>query len=128
MPWTVHVNSEFGYIQTVYRGVITVKEVKESTSEALAHAADDRPHLFLTDVVEADSALSAVDICAIPNQWTELKAHPANKLALLVPAQGKMWYDAQFYEDVCVNRGWNVKVFTQRSAAINWLIGEETAE
>lgn len=29
--------------------------------------------------------------------------------------------DLKFYETVCVNRGWDVKVFTDYSAALDWL-------
>lgn len=29
--------------------------------------------------------------------------------------------DMKFYENVCLNRGWNVKIFTDYDAAIDWL-------
>ena len=58
----------------------------------------------------------------IPDQWDELQANRKNKVTLVVPDGGKTWRDAQFYENVCVNRGWNVKVFTQRKPAIDWLL------
>ncbi len=41
--------------------------------------------------------------------------------ALVVAGGGEMWKDAMFYEDTCRNRGWRVRVFTHRQAAIDWL-------
>lgn len=121
MSWTVARNEQTGHIETVYRGIISNKEVRLSTVAALKLAAPDKVEHFLSDLSEADSELSAVDICVIPDQWTELKANPANKVAVVVPGHGKMWRDGQFYEDVCVNRGWNVKVFANRDDALAWL-------
>jgi len=123
MAWKIQVDPEMGFIHTVYSGTLTERDVKESTVEALALAPGDGPRLFLTDVRDAESRLSTLDIYNVPKQWDALRADRRNKLALVVPGDKKIWSDAQFYETICNNRGWNVKVFAEQAPAIDWLTG-----
>jgi len=125
MAWKIQIDPDSGIIQTVYNGTITVQDVRDQTVEALRLAAGEGSHLFLTDVHNADSGLSTLDIHEVPDQWDELQADQRNKLALVVPEVGKTWRDAQLYETLCVSRGWKVRVFVQRNSAIDWLLGVE---
>jgi hypothetical protein len=43
--------------------------------------------------------------------------------ALLVLPSSVPGPDVQFYEDACRNRGWNVRLFTERERALEWLNG-----
>lgn len=121
MAWTVELNAEYGFIHTVFSGPIRNRDSNKAIEEALALAPGDGPHMFLTDVLNATSRLSVWDIYDIPAYWEDLGANRANRLALVVPAGGRMWEDAMFYENVCRNRGWQVTVFPQIQEAVAWL-------
>ena len=128
MTWKIQVDAEFGFIHTVFGGTLTEQDSKDAIVEALTLARGSGPHLFLTDVLDADSQLSTLAIHDVPRQWDALQANRANKLALVVPEGGKMWSDAQFYETTCVNRGWDVKVFAKRKPAIDWLTAVQSSD
>lgn len=124
MAWKVQFNAEFGFIHIIYSGTITGQDSREVTAQALALAAGDGPHLFLTDVLDAEPQLSTLDIYGQPSDWEAAGANRANKLALVVLKGGKTWEDAKFYETTCRNRGWRVAVFSQYQEAIDWLTGQ----
>ena len=121
MAWTVQLDPEHGFIETVFTGTITKKDSLDATIAARKLAKGQRPHLFLSDVSAAASELSALDICSIPGQWDALNANPEDKLALILPRRGDLKSDGKFYELACVNEGWKVKTFTSRKNAIEWL-------
>ena len=123
MPWNVKLNAELGFIQTVFNGTITNQDSKDAIAEALALALKDGLHMFLTDVLDAESQVFIWEIYDIPSQWESLGASRKNKLALVVPKGGRMWEDARFYETTCRNRCWQVTVFSQHQEAIDWLTG-----
>ena len=123
MVWRVEFNAEWGCIHSVYSGAFTKQDADEATAAALSLAPGDGPHLFLTDLLDADSKLSTVDIYSTPREWEIAGVSRAHRLALVVPEGGRMWNDAQFYETTCCNRGWQVKVFSCKQRAIDWLTG-----
>lgn len=43
------------------------------------------------------------------------------KEAILMPSLQASRQDVEFYETACLNRGFNVKVFRDRQAALDWL-------
>ena len=119
--WKVEVDPKSGVILTVYVGTITKQDALDSAQEALRRATGRGPHLFLTDVLDADSELTVFDIFDVPSHWEAIGSNRRSKLALLVPARGPMWEDSRFYETVCREEGWNVKVFSDKEEAIDWL-------
>ena len=46
---------------------------------------------------------------------------PSSRIAILVPSTGSAREAGQFYETVCLNRGWDAKVFPNRESAMSWL-------
>ena len=122
MPWQVKKNEGLGFIETVYTGVVTKKDSQDATAETLSLATGEGPHLFLSDLSEAQSKLSVMDIYVIPDEWEAAGASRDNRLALVVSERSAEPADVEFYENVTNNRGWNVRVFGDRQAAIDWLV------
>ena len=122
MPWQVDRNEELDLIESVYTGPFTMKDVRDATAKALSLAIGNGPHLFLSDISGAHSELSVMDIYALPDQWEAAQSNRSNKLAVVVSGESLNPGDLQFYENVCKNRGWNVRVFEVRQAAVEWLI------
>ena len=126
MAWKVEVDTERGFIHSVYSGVLTKEDVLAATAETLKIAAGKGPQKFLTEWADATSTLSTSEIFGIPGEWDKAKISRRSVLALVVPKDGPQWEDAVFYETVCQNRGWRVRVFTQRDDAIEWLEKQDT--
>ncbi len=121
MAWKVAMDEENGFIHTVYSDTVTKNDILASTTETLKMLSGKGPQKFLSEWIDAISNLSTLDIFAIPGEWEAFEASKGSVLALVVQKTTKSQKDGKFYENACVNRGWRVRVFTQRNDAIEWL-------
>jgi hypothetical protein len=121
MAWRVGFNTRWSCIHSVFSGPVTTQDSDDATVEALSLARGNVRHLFFTDLMSAESRLSIFDIYYIPEKWLAAGASKANRLVLVAPAEGKLWDDVRFYEHRCCSRGWDVKAFSCRQRAIDWL-------
>lgn len=123
MPYRVERDAEHGVIETVYTGSVTASDVRAAAAEALSLATPTRAELFLTRFESADLRLSTADIFAIPEEFKNLGASHGNRLGVVVTGSGSpSMAEARFYENVCRNRGWEVRVFSSREDAVSWLL------
>jgi hypothetical protein len=58
----------------------------------------------------------------MPQFYEDLHFSRRGRWALIQPAEGPVIKELKFYETVCRNRGWLVKRFSDRQAAIDWLL------
>jgi hypothetical protein len=121
MAWRVEKNKESGFIEIDYTDVVTNRDIQESTMQALSLATPEGPNLFLADLSGSQANLSPLDIYAIPEQWENAQARRSDLLAVVVTETTLPPGDARLVEDVTVNRGWRVRMFLDRRAAIAWL-------
>jgi hypothetical protein len=128
MAWKVEVDSEKGFIHTVYSGVVTKDDILDSMAETVKMLSGKGPQKFFTEWIDAISTLSTTEIFAIPSEWEDSKMNKGSVLALVVQKDDRSQKDAKFYENICVNRGWRVRVFTQRNDAIQWLEDQQIIE
>jgi hypothetical protein len=112
---------ELGLIDIVYTGSITNQTHLEASAEAISLAKGEGPHQFLVDCTNAVSRLSAANIYDIPKLWESVESNRHNRLAIVVPEDAPIQNDAQFFESVTTNRGWNVQLCESRELAIAWL-------
>jgi hypothetical protein len=120
MSWRIEFIAELGCIKLLYAGNVKMQGTLVSTAETLLLARGN-PHLFLVDLLDADLELSATELYSIPREWELAGSSRLSKLAIVVPEQRGMCKDVQFFEDVCCNRGWQVKAFRNRRHTIDWL-------
>jgi len=121
MAWKVTMNHETGFIETTYSGVATIQDITESTMKCLEFAHSEAPLKFLTDLANADLDVSIIGLFKQPDFWEALGFKRVNSLAIIQGVKHKEKGELSFFEDVSVNRGWNVKIFTERQDAIEWL-------
>ena len=122
MSSIVEYNPELRIVQVKYVGRITGDELRKTTIEVLDLAKANSTTLFLIDVSELENVASIFDVYELPKLYGELDADGDSKIALIMPAPDTAAAkDARFYETVCLNRGWQVKVFSERQEAINSL-------
>ena len=126
MPWNVEYNSELGIVQGSYVGRVTADEFKEATIKAIGLAKDNNTNLFLIDDSEYEGGASLFGLFELPDLHVEMEADRSSRAALILPSSGTVASeDARFYETLCLNRGWQVKVFSKRQDAIDWLMKKE---
>jgi len=55
--------------------------------------------------------------------YEKLGMDKTTRIAVLVSNIETKAEELHFYENVCLNRGWHIRIFTDRDAAIEWLTG-----
>lgn len=108
-------------IEQIFSGYVTICEVEAATLKTFELAPKERPARFLADLRDVELQHSLVDLYLMPKQWQRMQFVRESGLALLVSDTGKMMKYAQFFETACRNQGWQVRLFTQRQDAIDWL-------
>ncbi len=121
MGWKVELDTEKGFIHSVYYGFVTKDEILRGTAETLRLSAGKGPRKFFTEWIDATPKLSTMEIFVIPDEWEAAGIDRKSVLAIVIPKGGSLWEDAVFYEDTCRNRGWQVRLFSERNSAIEWL-------
>ena len=121
MPWRIEKNEELGFMEIVYTGTITNKDVRDATAKVLSLTNPDRPNLYLADISGARFKLSFMDILNITSQWEEAGRNKRGRVAVIVSEETMKPEDLRFLETAARNRGWNLRVFEDRQAAIEWL-------
>jgi len=126
MPWTVEYAPEFDGVQYIAVGRLAGGEAKEAAAKAVGLAKANNTNLFLIDDSKLERGESVVDLFELPNLFVELGVDRSSRAALIMPPPGTAGAkDAQFFETVCRNRGWNVRAFRGRDEAINWLTNKQ---
>lgn len=109
-------------VEIVFRRNIDTQDLEESTVNALQLANDRDLTLFLIDISEAGLEAPLVDVYDLADKrYEEAGANRKNRAALVSSSTEKSLKLAEFYQHVCMNRGWMVKVFLSQEKALEWL-------
>jgi hypothetical protein len=117
------IENKGGYLEATARGKRTREAVSALTIEFGKAGFDFHSSKILVDVRELEGSLKVYDSYQIVTQdFRKLRGKGIQKAAIIdrkVPGV-RGW----FLETVAVNRGFNLRVFTDRQAALEWLLGE----
>ena len=122
MPWSYDYNSKQQIVEVVYEGQVTANDLHESTTKFIGMEEEKGRNRFLVDATKMKIATSLMAIYDLPTkQYIEEKADRQGRVAVLLPEDPSAKEAAEFYETVCRNRGWMVRVFSERQDAIDYL-------
>lgn len=122
MAYTLEYNGSLSIVELVYTGRFTVQESRESTSKAIALGKKHGDADALVDASETELAVSIFDLLDLPaHQYVEEDMNRRIRIAVIPPRRPKDKEDVRFYETACLNRGWQVRLFTNRNQALEWL-------
>ena len=103
-----------------YRGMISPQELNEALDSITEQALQNGKRRILADCRELQGGHSSADLLRLVERFDSTAMGRSFREAVLV--QEGMAADAvRFYETVCRNRGFQVRVFSERSAAESWL-------
>ena len=122
MTWKVEYNSQLGFIEIALSGNVSGSDMRESASQAISLSHEHGVTEFLVDASKQEKADTITDIHELPQQYAEEGADPVSRVAYIRPISPDQQEIAQFYENVCVNRGWRLRSFTKYRNAIQWLL------
>ncbi len=127
MPWKVTYDPEQGFIEEVYYGVSVASDFYAAIAARISLEKKTGSKKVLVDLLEVELSVNTVEIFSLPNKYYhEIKAPRTSRIALIVSGEGRVRDAAKFFETACVNRGWNVQIFSERKSAVEWLAKKKT--
>jgi hypothetical protein len=120
MPYTMEYLEEEGICLITNTDVFTHADFMKQALEALEVSQRKKCDKFLVDCTSMTVQSRTMDIYATSAYYAEIGAPRKNQIALVAPTGTKTEEDLRFYETVCINRGWQVKMFADKESAMQW--------
>jgi hypothetical protein len=128
MPYTTKHDPLLDIIEVTCTGLITEADIRLATSQAISTQKQMGTTSFLIDIVGWNLSASFTDIYeVVSTQYLKEEAHRQSRIAVVMPPSMNVQEAVHFYETVCFNRGWRVRVCSDRQSAIDWLRSTTTA-
>ncbi len=118
MPWQIQHATDKQMLVVNTTGTLCASAIAEMTREIFDAIAQTQSRKVLVDYSEAVRQLSPSDVYERPAQVAQFQGHRDVWTAVVFRELDE---EAQFLEHVYVNRGFHVRVFDDRSAAMIWL-------
>lgn len=123
MPISLRYHEDHDVLEMTFDGCLDARELEASVKEALAVSRRSGTRRLLADCAGLESGPSVVDLYYLaalaategPEGWKDAIVRPRNPDAAR---------DVAFWESTALNRGIDAKVFTEREAAMQWLLGK----
>jgi hypothetical protein len=127
MPYIVQYNAQNHILEGVFTGVVNRELLKQYSIDSKKVYLEHHCKLSLSDYRKAIFDLSIIDLYRLPQKHNDLlNSFGMNifklKRAAVFNQEGAEM--AKFFEDVAVNRGQQFKAFTDKDAAMEWLLSK----
>lgn len=105
-------------------GPITGQDLKGSLADRLALGREKGVTDFIINAQELVAQHKAiVDVLNLPGkEYLKENMDRESRMAVLVPTDPESVWIAEFYETVCINRGWKVHICNDHASAVRWLL------
>lgn len=121
MAWSMEFTDEGRILCVLIAGRLSLAEVAQMNEEAVALAAKSQVTRILLDCSTARLDVPVIDVYKLPDLYAARGISRQVHAAVLMPKDGYRREVYQFYEDVCRNRGYFVKLFEDEAEAWAWL-------
>jgi hypothetical protein len=121
LPTSVQFLEPERIVESVYAGVVGPVEFERSVERAIALARSRASFRFLSDLTALAKGPSPGDLFAMVRMLESRDLPRTLREALVVTPDFPDPGDARFYEDTCRNRGWDIRIFLDRTSALAWL-------
>lgn len=123
MAKTITYSEKIDAVLVTYSGRVALEEIQETIRAALAMAVERRCRRFLVDAVDLQSSGGTLtDTYELPKVFEHFADIRTYKDAIILPRRKPEAQDIKFFETTARNRGYNVRVFSDRQTAIDWLM------
>ena len=125
MPWRMDTRDEGRILEVVYEGTQLAPELRAATHRILTVMLEKKIDRVVLDCSEARMEAPAVDVYDLPDVYQDRGiSRQQVRAAVVLPKDGYKRELYEFYEDVCRNRGYFVKLFETRDTAWDWIRSE----
>jgi hypothetical protein len=126
MAWTVEYAADTATVVITGWDEIHDEDVRAQTAEAVYLLQQHHAHGVLADYSEAFSEASLPSLYRLPDYASELGVPWHTRTAVVLPRTRYRLDSYQFFELVCKNAGYNVRLFEAKEAAKAWLAGSSS--
>ena len=124
MPYVI-LEDDGGIVEVSLTGPARAGELRQMTTDAINLQKRAGATRFLIDTKEWGITAHDMEIyTAVTEQYQKEGLSRGTLVAIIAPASPSARGAAMFYEDVSQVRGWDVRMFPDRQAAIGWLKGD----
>ncbi len=127
MPWTVEYEPEKAVVVVTGAGEMMDEDATAQTTEAVCYLKQNHSNAILVDYSGALSEVSLPTLYWLPDYFAELGAPWNIRVAVLLPRTPYRLESFQFFELVCENAGYHVRLFEAKDAAEAWLAEAQAA-
>lgn len=121
MVWEILHDNSLDMVEVVLAGANTGEELREATVAGIARIRKTRATRALINTVKLVESPPIAELIDLPSQYDDEGLSHDTRIALVISERPELHDVAEFFETVCVNRGWAVRRFTDREQAIRWL-------
>lgn len=123
MPNEITYLDDLGTVVITYVGQAPPAEVHDAIKQAYDMALERKSKRFLVDCTQMEPGGGSItDIYELVNLFEQFPNIRQYKDAIILPPIPAGIDDLKFFETAARNRGFSVRVFTDRQAAIDWLL------
>ncbi len=123
MNWKVEFNEKYQIVVLTYDGINSTKDLFDSSFSAIELTNKKRVNKILVESQKIRTKFNRADIFKLPFElYQKWGLNKSIGIALIKPKDIEAQQIASFYEISTVNFGWDTKIFTERKAAVKWLL------
>lgn len=125
MPWRLDTRDAGKVLEVVYEGTQQGPELRAATHRILTVMLEQKIDRVVLDCSDARMEAPAVDVYDLPDVYNDRGiSRQQVRAAVVLPKDGYKRELYEFYEDVCRNRGYFVKLFGTKDEAWTWIRSE----
>jgi len=122
MPWFYQDNPALSTVEVYFTGEITSHDLQEATARSITIEKEGGRNRFLIDTSKMEFIASYADLFDLPAQYQKENINPNVCIAVILSTSSREKDAAEFYKNICRNCGWQVRTFSERQKAIEWLL------
>lgn len=120
MNWTITIHHEKGYLEVVTSGCANQQKSLSMAKDISQKSEQTQTHKILIDHLGITSVCgNVIDVYNRPKQFDHMEGIRKTRIAEVVKKEHLDFFT--FFETVCVNRGYDFHVFSDKEAALEWL-------
>ena len=126
MAWRIEFEENRSVICLTFAGRVSDKDMRDASIAAISMIEERSTRNIMSDFTDvAQLDMSVVDVFEFPKSYKALGLSGTFREAIVSPKQSPVRERVDFYETVCVNRGYDVRTFELRAPALDWLASNE---
>lgn len=121
MGWKVQYSSHSKVVTLKSEGFIPLQDFPDRLRQVVRTARENQTNRFLLDDTEFDTQVSTLSIYELPKLYDEAGFSMQDQIAVVISPDDTGLDDYRFFETVCINQGFKVKLFFSLEEAYQWL-------